>query len=188
MTPAHSMAAKQGCIIERRHALTDYALIYEPNPTLRETSQIVTAFDADLQELVENMVRVMHQEKGVGLAAPQLGVLRRVIVVEVAQAIEREGESIGPLPLTVLINPEIAPLGHEKIEGWEGCLSIPGYRGYVERWQHITYTAQDINGHPLQGQATGFHARIIQHEVDHLNGILYTDRTEKIETFIRSPS
>jgi len=172
----------------RKRALTEYALIFEPNPTLRETSQIVTAFDAELQALAENMIRVMHQEKGVGLAAPQLGILRRAIVVEVAQAIERDGELIDALPLTVLINPQITPLGNEKVEGWEGCLSIPGYRGYVERWQHIAYRAQDIHGRPLEGQASGFHARIIQHEVDHLNGILYTDRTEIVESFIRPAS
>jgi len=165
--------------------MTHHALIYVPNPLLRATSLVITAFDAELRLLVDNMVSVMHQEKGVGLAAPQLGILQRAIVVEVAQAIERDGESIAELPLTVLINPEITPIGHDKAEGWEGCLSIPGYRGYVERWQHITFTAQDINGRPLQGQATGFHARIIQHEVDHLNGILYTDRTQRIETFVR---
>lgn len=165
--------------------MTHHALIYVPNPLLRATSLVATAFDAELRLLVDNMVSVMHQEKGVGLAAPQLGILQRAIVVEVAQAIERDGESIAELPLTVLINPEITPIGHDKTEGWEGCLSIPGYRGYVERWQHITFTAQDINGRPLQGQAAGFHARIIQHEVDHLNGILYTDRTQRIETFVR---
>ncbi|WP_213990084.1 peptide deformylase [Sodalis sp. dw_96] len=168
--------------------MADYSLIYEPDPLLRAKALAVTAFGADLQELADNMARVMRQEKGVGLAAPQLGVLRRVIVVEVAQAIERDGDSIDPLPLTVLINPEISPVGNDKSEGWEGCLSIPGYRGYVERWQHIAYTAQDINGRPLQGRASGFHARIIQHEVDHLNGILYTDRTDRIETFVRPES
>ncbi|MEA9390103.1 peptide deformylase [Acerihabitans sp. TG2] len=166
--------------------MTHHALLYVPDPLLQATSLVVDAFDTDLQELVDNMVCVMRQEKGVGLAAPQLGILQRAIVVEVAQAMEREGESIAALPLTTLINPEITPIGHDKTEGWEGCLSIPGYRGYVERWQHIAFTAQDINGRPLRGQATGFHARIIQHEVDHLNGILYTDRTEKIEVFVRA--
>lgn len=165
--------------------MTEYSLIFVPNPALHAKSQIITEFGTVLQELVDNMARVMRQEKGVGLAAPQLNILQRVIVLEVAQAIERDGESIEAIPLTVLINPEITPLGNDKAEAWEGCLSIPGYRGYVERWQHISYTAQDINGQALQGEATGFHARIIQHEVDHLNGILYTDRTDQIESFIR---
>ncbi|NDL64919.1 peptide deformylase [Acerihabitans arboris] len=165
--------------------MTHYSLIYAPDPVLRAKAEMITAFGAELQDLVDNMVLIMRQEKGVGLAAPQLGVLRRAIVVEVAQAIERDGELIDPLPLTLLINPEITPIGNDKADGWEGCLSIPGYRGYVERWRHIAYTARDINGRPLQGQAMGFHARVIQHEVDHLNGILYTDRTDRIETFIR---
>lgn len=165
--------------------MTQYSLIYEPDATLHAKSLEVTDFGADLQELVDNMVRVMREEKGVGLAAPQLNILQRVIVLEVAHALERDGESIDPVPLTVLINPQITPITDEQAEGWEGCLSIPGYRGYVARWQHIAYTAQDINGQPLQGAATGFHARIIQHEVDHLNGILYTDRTEQIESFVR---
>ncbi len=168
--------------------MTHYSLIYEPDPTLRAKSQNVTVFGADLHALADNMVQIMRQEKGIGLAAPQLGVLQRMIVVEVAQAIEREGVSIDPIPLTVLINPEITPVGHEKAEAWEGCLSIPGYRGYVERWQHIAYTALDIDGRPLQGEATGLHARIIQHEVDHLDGILYTDRTDQVETFVHPAS
>ncbi|XBS68873.1 peptide deformylase [Acerihabitans sp. KWT182] len=167
--------------------MADVSLIYEPDPRLRSQSEAVTAFGADLQGLVENMVRVMREEKGVGLAAPQLGILRRVIVLEVAQAIERDGELIDAVPLTVLVNPQIAPADadDEKVWGWEGCLSIPGYRGYVERWRHIAYTAQDADGRPVHGRASGFHARIIQHEVDHLNGILYTDRTEQVESFVR---
>lgn len=164
--------------------MTEYALIYVPDPALRAQSQPIAAFGAELRELVDNMTRVMREEKGVGLAAPQLGILRRVIVLEVAQALERDGQFIDSVPLTVLINPEITPVGNEKAEGWEGCLSIPGHRGYVERWQHIAYTAQEINGQLVQGRASGFHARIIQHEVDHLNGILYTDRTDQVETFV----
>ncbi len=168
--------------------MTEYSLIYVPDPALRAKSSAIIVFGAELRELVDNMVRVMREEKGVGLAAPQLGISQRVIVLEVAQALERDGEFIEPVPLTVLINPEIAPVGNDKTEGWEGCLSIPGHRGYVERWRHIAYTAQDINGHVLQGRASDFHARIIQHEVDHLDGILYTDRTDRVETFVRPES
>lgn len=168
--------------------MTEYTLIYVPDPALRAKSQSVSVFGSELRELVDNMARVMREEKGVGLAAPQLGISQRVIVLEVAQALERDGELIEPVPLTALINPQITPVGNDKAEGWEGCLSIPGQRGYVERWRHITYTAQDINGRAVQGRASDFHARIIQHEVDHLDGILYTDRTDQVETFVRPAS
>ena len=165
--------------------MAQHELVFEGHPVLRMKAETVSLFDQDLTDLVENMVAVMHKEGGVGLAAPQLGVSQRVIVLEVAERVERDGETVAVLPLTVLVNPEITPIGAEKVDGWEGCLSIPGYRGYVARWQHIRFTAQDIQGLPLEGNVDGFVARIIQHEVDHLNGVLYTDRTEQVEEFIR---
>lgn len=168
--------------------MTQHELVFEGHPVLRMKAEAITEFGPSLSDLVDNMAAVMRQEKGVGLAAPQLGISQRVIVFEVAQPVERDGEAVDAVPLTALVNPEISPVGGEKVEGWEGCLSIPGYRGFVPRWREIRYTAQDIHGQPVQGSASGFVARIIQHEVDHLNGVLYTDLTDQVEQFIRPPA
>lgn len=165
--------------------MAQHELVFEGHPVLRMKADAVTLFDPDLGDLVDNMVAVMRRERGVGLAAPQLGISRRVIVMEVAEPVEREGETVAALPLTVLVNPDITPIGAEEVGGWEGCLSIPGYRGYVTRWRQLHFTALDIHGKPVEGDVSGFVARIIQHEVDHLNGILYTDRTAQMEAFVR---
>lgn len=128
--------------------------------------------------LVQNMLETMVDAEGTGLAAPQIHVPRRVVVfkVERGRSEQEDGEAAQGVPLTVLINPEIEPLGEEKSLGWEGCLSVPGLMGEVPRYEAIRYRAWDLEGQPFEREARGFHARVVQHECDHLDGILYPQR------------
>jgi len=143
---------------------------------LRQKAKPVETFDEELQDLVENMIETMRDAPGVGLAAPQIGVSKQVIVVEFGD----ENDETIPEQLYVFINPEIVNQSEERIAGLEGCLSVPGYVGEVERSQVITVRGQDQYGKKKKIRAQGWLARIFQHEIDHLNGILYTDRAEKI--------
>jgi len=145
------------------------------DPRLREVATPVEAFDTpDLHELVEDMFDTMRAADGAGLAAPQIGVLKRVMIFSVDENPRYpEAEAV---PTTVLVNPEFSVVSDE-IEGfWEGCLSVPGMRGYVERRARIRYTGFDQVGMLIEREAEGFHAVVFQHEYDHLDGILYTDR------------
>ncbi|MCK5396377.1 MAG: peptide deformylase [Gammaproteobacteria bacterium] len=128
----------------------------------------------ELDSLIEDMFDTMEAEDGAGLAAPQIGVGLRVAIFGF-DTNPRYPES-NPIPKTVLINPEIKPLGDDKEEDWEGCLSVPGMRGVVSRFTHIHYTGFDASGNPVDVNAEGFHARVVQHECDHLDGIIYTQR------------
>ena len=133
---------------------------------------------ADLPELIENMIETMAAEGGVGLAAPQIGLARRIIVYRVPAA-RQVGEAApdgGLETPRALINPVLEPVGEEVVAGWEGCLSMPGRRGLVPRWNRVRYSGVDREGKPVEGIASGFHARVLQHEVDHLYGVLYIDR------------
>jgi peptide deformylase len=136
---------------------------------------------AELAQLVEDMFDTMHAEGGVGLAAPQIGVDLQVVVF----GFERHDRypDAPPVPRTVLINPVITPLSDEIVEGWEGCLSIPGLRGVVPRHAHIRYQGLDADGNIVDREATGFHARVVQHEYDHLVGTLYTMRITDFTRF-----
>lgn len=164
-------------------------LVIMDDPVLRQTARPVSDFTSPaLRVLSETMLAVMRHEHGVGLAAPQIGVSLRMIVYELSEEIERDGQTISMIPTTILVNPSFTPLSDDKAVGWEGCLSIPGYRGRVERWLHIRYSAQDLNGNVITGDAHGFHSRIIQHETDHLNGILYIDKSIEIEEIIQKRS
>lgn len=156
-------------------------LVPEQHPALRAVAQPVTVFDDLLSTLANNMVEVMRDAGGVGIAAPQLGVSQRVIACEVRQATRRDQEAVPVLPLMLMVNPTIEAVDDSLVEGWEGCLSIPGYRGLVPRWQSLRWHAFDLQGNPISGEAEGFIARIIQHEVDHLNGVLYPDRATHVE-------
>ncbi len=142
-------------------------------PVLRRPARPVTDFeDQELQHLIADMSDTMHEAPGVGLAAPQIFAGRRVIVFRVPS--ERgNGEAF---PETVLINPELEPLDDRLSLGWEGCLSLPRLRGLVPRFRRIVYRGARPDGSAVEGEASGFLARVIQHEVDHLNGILYLDR------------
>jgi peptide deformylase len=133
---------------------------------------------ADFQRLVDEMIVTMHEYEGVGLAAPQVHVPLRVAVIEVPASDER-----GPaVPLTVLVNPVVTPRGDERRPGWEGCLSIPGLRGVVPRFDRVRLEALDRHGRPYAAEAAGFFARVIQHECDHLDGKVYLDRMEDLRT------
>jgi len=145
------------------------------DPRLREISQPVKTFDTpELHELVEDMFDTMRAADGAGLAAPQIGVLQRVIIFSVDD--NPRYPEVETVPETVLINPDFTVIS-EEIDGfWEGCLSVPGMRGYVERPGKIRYTGFDQFGKPVAREAQGFHATVFQHEYDHLDGILYTDR------------
>lgn len=142
---------------------------------LFEPARAVDQFNTtELDTLIVDMFDTMKAEDGAGLAAPQIGIGLRVAIF---------GFDTNPrypdhhaIPKTVLINPEITPLSEEKEDGWEGCLSVPGMRGLVSRFTHIRYTGFNASGNAIDITAKGFHARVVQHECDHLDGIIYTQR------------
>jgi peptide deformylase len=133
----------------------------------------------DFQHLVDDMVDTMHEYDGVGLAGPQVHVGLRVAVLEVPASDERARAAV---PLTVLVNPVVTPLGDEKEHAWEGCLSIPELRGVVPRWKRVRLEALDRDGQPYTAEAEGFFARVIQHECDHLEGGVYLDRMDGLRS------
>jgi peptide deformylase len=147
-----------------------------PDPVLRRKARKLTSFDADLQTLVDDMIETLRQAPGVGLAAPQVGVSQRVIIVEYG---EDEDED-APVKLYVIVNPEITRFSPEKVIGTEGCLSIPGFQGDVERSESVTVKGFNRHGQPLRLKATGWLARIFQHEIDHLDGVLFIDLAESV--------
>jgi peptide deformylase len=148
-----------------------------PDPVLRRKARPVTQFDAGLQTLVDDMIETMRAAPGVGLAAPQVGVSERVIVVEYAENDEQED---APKKLYVVINPEIKTASEESELGIEGCLSVPGWQGEVERALVLTVKGQTRRGQPVKIKAKGWLARIFQHEIDHLDGVVFTDRATRV--------
>lgn len=147
-----------------------------PEEVLRQDAKPVEVFDDDLAKLVDDMVDTMREAPGVGLAAPQIGISKRIIVVEFG---DEANESI-PKQLYVMINPEIIKESNDKVPGVEGCLSVPGVVGRVNRSRVVTLRGQNIHGKPVKIRTQGWLARIFQHEIDHINGVLYTDRAEDI--------
>lgn len=135
----------------------------------------------ELRELLVDMRDTMHHLGGVGLAAPQIGVSLCVVIFGF-EANARYPEE-APVPNTVLINPQLTPLSDEMAEGWEGCLSIPGMRGLVSRWRHLRYSGYDESGVFFEKEAADFHARVVQHECDHLEGMLYPMRMNDLSRF-----
>ncbi|HEX5127854.1 MAG TPA: peptide deformylase [Rhodocyclaceae bacterium] len=144
----------------------------------REVEQFDTPV---LHELITDMFDTMHHLIGAGLAAPQIGVDLRVVIFGFAS--NARYPEAGAVPETVLVNPVIEILSDEKEEGWEGCLSVPGLRGVVPRYTHIRYSGFDQYGNSMEREASGFHARVVQHECDHLDGILYPMRIEDFSRF-----
>jgi peptide deformylase len=134
-----------------------------------------------LRELVQDMLETMRANNGAGLAAVQIGVPLRVVVFEVDR--NPRYPDVEAVPLTVLVNPEIEFLGEERESGWEGCLSVPGLRGLVPRYKRLRYRGFDELGEPIDRTVTDFHARVVQHECDHLDGILYPQRIEDMTSF-----
>ena len=145
------------------------------HPLLRQVARPVTEFSTrELRELVRDMDDTMRALNGAGIAAPQVGVSLRVVIFEVTR--NPRYPQAEAIPYTVLINPTLEPIGDEMEDGWEGCLSVPGLRGLVPRFRNLRYRGFDIEGRPLDRTVDGFHARVVQHEVDHLDGVLYPMR------------
>ena len=151
-------------------------VIIVPHPTLRKKAAPVTDFGAETQELIDDMITTLHAESGAGLAAPQVNVSQQVILVDFGS---EEDESIPPT-LYVAVNPKITRFSKELVSGAEGCLSIPGLMGEVERAQEIIVEGQTRKGEPVKMRLNGWTARIFQHEIDHLNGVLFTDRATEV--------
>ena len=149
---------------------------------LLRVAKPVEAFDtAELHALIVDMFETMHAANGAGLAAPQIGVDLAVVIFGFRHN-QRYPEA-PPVPETVLINPQITPLGDAEEEGWEGCLSVPGLRGVVPRLARIHYSGFDAEGGRIEREADGFHARVVQHECDHLIGTLYPMRVRDFTRF-----
>jgi peptide deformylase len=150
-------------------------------PLLRQVAQPVLSFDAGLAALVADMDDTMRALSGAGIAAPQIGVSARVVIFELKE--NPRYPHIRPVPYTVLVNPVLTPLTTQEEEGWEGCLSVPGLRGLVPRVTRLRYSGFDLAGAPLERTVEGFHARVVQHEVDHLDGILFPQRVRDLRNF-----
>ena len=152
------------------------------DPRLLRIADKVLDFDTpQLHALLDDMRDTMRALDGAGLAAPQIGVNQRVVIFGVDHNPRYPDTEV--VPQTVLINPLITPLNEEKEDGWEGCLSVPGMRGLVPRFVHIRYQGQDEYGAMIDRTVTGFHARVVQHECDHLDGILYPMRIRDMAQF-----
>ena len=152
------------------------------DPRLLRVAQPVVAFDTpELHALIADMFETMHHATGAGLAAPQIGVDLRLVIFGFAADQQRDADD--PVPRTILLNPVVEQLDDVEAEGWEGCLSVPGMRGVVPRIERIRYRGFDPFGAPIDRIASGFHARVVQHECDHLDGILYPMRIRDFSRF-----
>ena len=152
------------------------------NPQLLQRSNPVGAFGTpELDTLLRDMRDTMAERRGAGLAAPQIGVLLQVVIFGVEHS-ERYPDA-EPVPYTELVNPVLTPLSDAIDEDWEGCLSVPGLRGVVPRYSQLRYEGFDPLGHPIRREVSGFHARVVQHECDHLLGILYPMRMRDLSRF-----
>ncbi len=161
------------------------------DPRLLEVAEMVTNFDSDeLHMLVSDLIDTMRAENGAGLAAPQIGINLQVVIFGSGDTNSRYPDA-PVIPKTVLINPVITPLGNDLksnvnsplFSDWEGCLSVPGMRGMVPRYQHIHYSGRDVYGDQIERTVSDFHARVVQHECDHLFGILYPMRMSDLSRF-----
>lgn len=152
------------------------------DPRLLQAAETVTAFNTpQLDALIQDMFDTMNALEGAGLAAPQIGVGKRLVIFGLeANPRYPDAETV---PTTVLINPHLEFLGDDMEEDWEGCLSIPGMRGLVPRYTRLRYSGQDAQGRPFSREVSGFHARVVQHECDHLDGILYPRRIRDLTQF-----
>jgi peptide deformylase len=153
-------------------------ILLEGDPRLRQKAIRIRSVDDSLRKLAAEMFETMHAAPGVGLAAPQIGVMRRLIVVHVPESHDKDGE---PAVTLALANPEIVRQ-HGRVLGYEGCLSIPGWTAEVPRAETVTVKAIDLDNKPVRIKAKGWAARVLQHEIDHLDGILFLDRVEDKST------
>ena len=152
------------------------------HPVLRERAKPVEQFGTpELRALLQDMQDTMAHKNGAGLAAPQIGVSQRIVIFGVDH--NPRYPDAEEVPFTVLVNPKITMLTRDVEEDWEGCLSVPGMRGIVPRYTKLRYSGFDIEGNPIERVADGFHARVVQHECDHLDGILYPQRMKDLSRF-----
>jgi peptide deformylase len=157
--------------------MTIREIVTLPDPVLRRKARAVTLFNPELQTLIDDMISTMREAPGVGLAAPQVGISDRIIVVEYPEDDEQENS---PKKLYVVINPEIKEISDESEMGIEGCLSIPNLHGEVERALAVTVKGLTRHGQSFKIKAKAWLARVFQHEIDHLNGVVFTDRATKV--------
>lgn len=162
--------------------MTVRAVLRMGDPLLLQKAAPVETFDTpELHALIQDMHDTMTHMEGAGIAAPQIGVSLRVVIFGVdSNPRYPDAEQV---PYTVLINPVLNPVGEAVEDGWEGCLSVPGMRGIVPRYQRLHYTGFDQYGKPIDRLVSGFHARVVQHETDHLDGILYPMRITNLANF-----
>ena len=151
-----------------------------PETVLRRKARPVSTVDKNLQTLIDDMIETMRAAPGVGLAAPQIGLSERIIVIEYYEREEDEENEDAPKRVWTLLNPEIVKSSDEMLMGVEGCLSIPGLVGEVERHAAVQVRGLNRHGKPVKIKAEGWLARIFQHEIDHLNGVLFTDRATRV--------
>ncbi len=164
--------------------MSELKIVTLPDEVLRTKARPVTKIDDALQTLIDDMIETMRAANGVGLAAPQIGQSIQLAVIETLPKTDEEGNDIpGSRELFTIVNPRIVWESREVIDGVEGCLSIPGYVGEVERAYAVRVRAQDRRGKPLKLRLKGWTARIFQHEIDHLNGVLYIDKLTDRENF-----
>ena len=160
--------------------MTLRTIITLPDPVLKRKARPVNKFDKDLHTLLDDMVETMREAPGVGLAAPQIGLSERIIVIEYYEREEDEENEEAPKKVWAVINPEIVKTSEETLVGVEGCLSIPGLVGEVERHAEVQVKGLNRHGKPMKVKAKGWLARIFQHEIDHLNGVLFTERATRV--------
>ena len=161
--------------------MTIRTIVTLPDPVLRRKARAVTTFEKNLQTVIDDMIETMRDAPGVGLAAPQVGISDRLIVVEYFENEEaEEAEDEAKKKVWVMLNPEIVKASDEKVMGVEGCLSIPNLVGEVERYEAIQIKGLNRRGQPMRVKAQGWLARIFQHEIDHLNGVVFTDLATRV--------
>lgn len=151
-------------------------IIFSDNPLLRQKSRRISKATPDIARLAEDMFETMRQANGVGLAAVQVAVPLRLIVVEIPKDMDDPNAGVS----FALLNPELARVSEEKEQGVEGCLSVPGWLGRVERHSAVTVKGMDLQGRKVRRRAEGYLARVLQHEIDHLDGVLFIDRTDEV--------
>ena len=165
--------------------MTVRTVIRMGHPVLRRVAEPVARFGTpELHALVEDLWDTMHASGGIGIAAPQIAVSQRVVVFGLGERADEAGcGRPAPIPPTVLVNPVIEPLADAMAEGWEACLSVPGLRGVVPRHTRIRYSGFDVYGDRIDRVVEDYHARVVQHECDHLDGVLYPSRMRDMSTF-----
>ncbi|MBC3874315.1 peptide deformylase [Undibacterium flavidum] len=159
-----------------------YPILKMGDPRLLKVSDVIQEFDTPaLHQLIADMFETMQHANGAGLAAPQIGINLQLVIFGFKQ--NPRYPDAPNVPETVLINPVLTPLSDETDDAWEGCLSVPGMRGLVPRWSRLRYEGFDQYGQKISRDVDGFHARVVQHETDHLNGVLYTMRIKDLTKF-----